>query len=114
MTCKTFFRAPALFSKTLQNTAFRDAHPPDCGQSPSEVLVVSHQNDAPIRRQLRVRSASLATLCLAVFVPILAPVAGIVLAVEFGWLFANLLRVVRARRDAAKAAVPRPGSHAST
>ena len=70
--------------------------------------------DTPIRRQLRVRTASLATLCLAVFVPILAPLAGIVLAVEFGWLFANLLRVVRARRDAAKAAVPRPGSHAST
>lgn len=70
--------------------------------------------DTPIRRQLHVRTASLASLCIAVFVPMLAPLAGIVLAVEFGWLFANLLRVVRARRDAAKTAGPRPGSHAST
>jgi len=69
--------------------------------------------DTPIRRQLRVRTTSLATLCVAVFVPVLAPLAGVVLAVEFGWLFANLLRVVRARRDAAKNAGPRPGSHAS-
>ena len=51
-------------------------------------------------------TTSLATLCVAVFVPMLALLAGVVLAVEFGWLFANLLRVVRARRDAAKTPGP--------
>lgn len=69
--------------------------------------------DTPIRRQLHVRTASLASLSVAVFLPVLAPLAGVALAVEFGWLFANLMRVVRARRDAAKNAAPRPGSHAS-
>ena len=68
--------------------------------------------DVHIRRQLKVRTLSLGALCIAVFVPFLAPLAGALLMVEFGWLLLNLVRVVRARRTALLAAPTRAESRA--
>lgn len=56
--------------------------------------------DGPTRRQLQVHAASLSALSAAALLPVLAPVAGVLLVVEFGWLFANLLGAVRAGRRA--------------
>lgn len=52
--------------------------------------------DAPVRAQLRLRSATLAVLVAAVFVPGVGRLAGLLMVIEFAWLLANLLRVVRA------------------
>lgn len=68
--------------------------------------------DVHIRRQLKARTFSLGALCIAVFVPFLAPLAGASLMVEFGWLLLNLTRVVRARRAALLAAPTRAESRA--
>ncbi|NLF55485.1 MAG: hypothetical protein GX576_14020 [Thauera phenolivorans] len=56
--------------------------------------------DAPMRRQLQAHAATLAVLLAAAVLPVLAPLAGLLLMVEFGWLFGNLLRAVRAGRRA--------------
>lgn len=52
--------------------------------------------DAPVRKQLRLRSVTLAVLATAVFVPAIGHLAGLLMLVEFAWLLANLVRVVRA------------------
>lgn len=57
--------------------------------------------DAPIRGQLRLHAAALAALIFAVAVPAAGPLAGALVAAEFAWLLANLLRTVRAWHQAA-------------
>jgi hypothetical protein len=52
--------------------------------------------DAPIRAQLRLHGAVLAILLVAVFLPQAGRVAGAAMLVEFGWLLANIVRVLRA------------------
>lgn len=59
--------------------------------------------DAPVRKQLRLHAAALAALIVAVLLPVTTPLAGLLVAVEFGWLLANLLRAVRAWHQAANA-----------
>jgi hypothetical protein len=59
--------------------------------------------DAPIRNQLRLHAAALVALIIAILLPPIAPIAGLLVAVEFGWLLANLLRAVRAWHQAAHA-----------
>ncbi|MFP5402854.1 MAG: hypothetical protein ACLGH1_13060 [Gammaproteobacteria bacterium] len=59
--------------------------------------------DGPIRKQLRLHAAALGALILAVLLPAITPLAGLLVAVEFGWLLANLLRAVRAWHQAANA-----------
>lgn len=52
--------------------------------------------DAPIRAQLRLHGAVLAILLVAVFLPQAGRAAGAAMLVEFGWLLANIVRVLRA------------------
>lgn len=59
--------------------------------------------DPPIRNQLRLHAAALAALVVAVAAPAAAPLAGLLVAAEFAWLLANLLRAVRAWHQAAQA-----------
>lgn len=59
--------------------------------------------DPPIRNQLRLHAAALAALVIAVAAPAAAPLAGLLVAAEFAWLLANLLRAVRAWHQAAQA-----------
>jgi hypothetical protein len=59
--------------------------------------------DAPVRNQLRLHAAALAALIIAIQLPSIAPIAGLLVAVEFGWLLVNLLRAVRAWHQAAHA-----------
>ncbi|WP_345792292.1 hypothetical protein AAG895_12255 [Thauera sp. JM12B12] len=59
--------------------------------------------DPPIRNQLRLHAAALAALVAAVAAPAAAPLAGLLVAAEFAWLLANLLRAVRAWHQAAQA-----------
>lgn len=51
--------------------------------------------DPPVRRQLQFHAVALGALCAAVMIPKLAPLAGMLIAAEFIWLFVNLVRVVR-------------------
>ncbi|MHB1375241.1 MAG: hypothetical protein ACYC5W_16875 [Thauera sp.] len=59
--------------------------------------------DTLIRNQLRLHAAALAALVIAILVPVTAPLAGLLVAAEFAWLLANLLRAVRAWHQAAHA-----------
>lgn len=59
--------------------------------------------DPLIRNQLRLHAAALAALVVAVAAPAAAPLAGLLVAAEFAWLLANLLRAVRAWHQAAQA-----------
>jgi len=59
--------------------------------------------DPLIRNQLRLHAAALAALVIAVAAPAAAPLAGLLVAAEFAWLLANLLRAVRAWHQAAQA-----------
>lgn len=51
--------------------------------------------DVLIRRQILVHTVALGALVLAVFVPPLTPIAGVLVTVEFAWLLLNLLHAVR-------------------
>ena len=51
--------------------------------------------DNLIRGQIVVHKFALGALFLAVFVPVLTPLAGILVVIEFGWLLLNLLHAVR-------------------
>lgn len=51
--------------------------------------------DVLVRNQLRLHAAALTALVIAVAMPALTPLAGALIAAEFAWLLANLLRVVR-------------------
>ncbi len=62
--------------------------------------------DTTVRQQMKVHLAVLVTLVLAVFVNALAPVAGLLMVVEFVWLLLNLLRVLRAWHRAREANEP--------
>ncbi len=59
--------------------------------------------DVLIRRQILVHGAALGALVLAVFVPVLTPLAGLLVVIEFGWLLLNLLHAVREWHRAAHA-----------
>jgi hypothetical protein len=52
--------------------------------------------DAPVRMQLRLHAACLCALMMAAILPPTAPLAGMLVVIEFAWLLANLIRVVRA------------------
>jgi hypothetical protein len=56
--------------------------------------------DAPMRMQLRLHAVCLGALVAAALLPPAAPLAGALVAVEFAWLLANLIRVVRAGQRA--------------
>ncbi|MFT3758569.1 hypothetical protein [Thauera sp.] len=51
--------------------------------------------DAPVKRQLKLHLAVLATLSTGVFAAGAARLAGLLMLIEFGWLMLNMLRVVR-------------------
>lgn len=57
-----------------------------------------------VRAQLRLHAATLAVLALAAMLPLLAPLAGLMLVIESVWLLANLLHVVKMWRGARPAA----------
>ena len=59
--------------------------------------------DTPVRNQLRLHAAALAVLIVAVWLPPVAPIAGVLVTVEFGWLLLNLVAAVRAWHRAAQA-----------
>ncbi len=59
--------------------------------------------DGPVRAQLRLRTLTLATLIAAVFVAPAGQAAGLLMVIEFAWLLANLVRVVRTAHLAARA-----------
>ncbi len=52
--------------------------------------------DPPIRQQLRLHLVVLVVLVAGIFEPLLARLAGLLMAAEFTWLLLNLLRVIRA------------------
>lgn len=59
--------------------------------------------DRPARLQLRLHGMALAALVGAVLVPVLTPLAGLLVAAEFGWLLVNLSRAVIAWHRAGQA-----------
>ena len=60
--------------------------------------------DAPVRMQLRLHAACLCALVVAAILPSTTPLAGMLVVIEFAWLLANLIRVVRAGRRVRAAA----------
>lgn len=69
-----------------------------------------------VRAQLRMHAATLAALSIAALVPVLAPLAGLMLAVESAWLLLNLFHVIKLWRAAqlpGAKATPAPGRPAA-
>lgn len=52
--------------------------------------------DPPVRQQLRLHLVVLVVLVTGVFEPLVARLAGVLMAAEFAWLLLNLVRVIRA------------------
>jgi len=52
--------------------------------------------DPPVRQQLRLHLVVLVVLVAGVFEPLVARLAGVLMAAEFAWLLLNLVRVIRA------------------
>lgn len=59
--------------------------------------------DPPVRQQLRLHLVVLVVLVAGIFEPLLARLAGLLMAAEFTWLLLNLLRVIRAWQRARRA-----------